>query len=120
METVDVNSFVTYVEEFKVLICRMCRHGLVSTGVKRHFPWRHKSIPIEVRKQIVEFAELLDAKKPEVVQVPTGEVAVIEGLDIIKGFGCGTCNALYGQVQSTERPRNPTFISIANSTRPFI
>jgi len=100
---VNVNSFVTYVEEFKVLICRMCRHGLVTTGVKRHFQWRHKSIPIEIRKQIIEFAEQLDAPKPEEVPVPTREVAAIEGLDIIKGFACRQCDALYGQLQSMER-----------------
>jgi hypothetical protein len=94
MEAMDVNSFVTYVEEFKVLICRACRHGLVATGVKKHFQRHHKCIPIEVRKRIVEFVAELDAKKPEEVEVPTVEVAAIEGLDVVKGFECEECHVL--------------------------
>ena len=102
MEAMDVNSFVTYVEEFKVLICRACRHGLVATGVKKHFQRHHKCIPIEVRKRIVEFVAELDAKKPEEVEVPTVEVAAIEGLDVVKGFECEECHVLYGRVRSME------------------
>ena len=80
MDTMDVNSLVTYVEEFKVLICRTCRHGLVATGVKKHFQRYHKRIPIEVRNRIVKFVAELDTKKPEEVEAPTVEVAVIKGL----------------------------------------
>jgi hypothetical protein len=79
MDTMDFNSFVRYVEDFKVLICRTCRHGLVATGVKKHFQRYHKCIPIEVRKRIVEFVAELDIKKPEEVELPIVEVAAIEG-----------------------------------------
>ena len=102
MDMVDVNSFVTYVEEFKVLICRTCRHGLAAKGVSRHFQWRRKLIPIEVRKRIVEFAARLDLKEAEEVKVPTGEVPAIEGLNVVKGFECEECHVLYGRVRSME------------------
>ena len=85
-----------------MLICQTCRHGLVATGVQRHFQRCHKCISIEVRKQIVEFAAQLDIKNPEEVEVPTVELVAIEGLDIIKGLECEACNALYGRVQSME------------------
>jgi Orsellinic acid/F9775 biosynthesis cluster protein D len=78
-------------------------HGLVATGVEKHFQRCHKCIPIEVRKQIVEFALQLDGKKQEDVEIPRVEVAAIERLDIIKGFECKACDAFNGQVQSMER-----------------
>jgi hypothetical protein len=102
METMDVNSFVTYVEEFKVLICRTCRHGLVATGAKKHFQRCHKYISIEVRKPILEFVAGLDAKKPTEIEVPTVEVPAIESLDVVKGFECQECHMLYGRVRSME------------------
>jgi hypothetical protein len=100
MERVNVNLYVTYVEDFKVLICQTCRHGLAAKGMKRHFQWRHRSIPIEVRNQIIEFAAGLDMKKPEEVEVARVEVPAIEGLDVVKGFECEECNAIYGRIQS--------------------
>jgi hypothetical protein len=85
---------VTYVEEFKVLICRTCRHGLAAKRVKRHFQWRHKLIPIEVRNRIVEFTARLEVKEAEEVKVLTGEVPAIEGLNVVKGFECEECHGL--------------------------
>ena len=49
---------------------------------------KHKSIPLETRKQIVEYGGSLNLAQPENVSPPTVKIESIEGLEIFSDWRC--------------------------------
>lgn len=94
IKMVDINSFVTYNEAFKVLIRWMYRHRFGPREVKSYFHRYHKYITM-VRKQVIEFAIWLDVKKSKYVKVLTMKMTAIEGHNSIKRFEYKIYNVLY-------------------------
>ena len=94
------NAYLLYVREFEALICRSCQYALTPRGVARHLQRSHRSIPIHIRKDIVKFSDQFTAKEPEEIQSPNTEIEAIDGLKVIDGFACESCNALYGSLLS--------------------
>jgi predicted metal-binding protein len=101
-DTIDPFVYLLYVPEYSALICRSCRYCLTPRGVGRHFQWQHKTISCGERDQLVKFAECLTVSRPEDIEVPSEEIAAIEGLDVIDGFKCGECEGLYGTMRSIQ------------------
>jgi Orsellinic acid/F9775 biosynthesis cluster protein D len=48
----------------------------------------------------VKFSDQFTTKQPEEIQSPTTEVEAIDGLKVIDGFVCESCDALYGSLLS--------------------
>jgi Orsellinic acid/F9775 biosynthesis cluster protein D len=92
----DIHSYIIYSEEFSALICRSCGYGLNPNGVDRHIRKWHKGIPLDIRKRIVEWCDGQTVKHLSDIQTPTTEVDEIEGLKVVDGFMCETCNSLSG------------------------
>ena len=90
MNTVlDISKYVHYNEKYAVLICRQCKTSIPSYDIGRHLREEHKSIPIETRNTIVEYASTLRLCDPEQVATPPEEEGPICYLDIIeKGYQC--------------------------------
>jgi hypothetical protein len=96
----DIISYIIYEEDLQVLICRSCRYALNPNGVKRHFQRYHKGVSLRLRKKIVEWCGTLHSKRPEEVAIPVEGANAIEGLKVIDGFMCQTCNSLCGTLSS--------------------
>jgi hypothetical protein len=88
MNEEEVNSYLQYNTKFKVLICLNCQYCLTPDGVQNHFRRVHQSIPIDVRKGLVDYSKGVLIAKTTETQTPSIEIEAIEGLKIIKGVVC--------------------------------
>jgi hypothetical protein len=96
----DPHSYILHLSEFNALICRTCQHGMTGKGVARHFQRHHKSIPYDIRKQLVSFASGLLMPNSDEIILPSGEIQAIDGLEVVEGFACQGCVGLYGTLES--------------------
>jgi hypothetical protein len=64
---------------------------MTRKGVARHFQWHHKSIPYDIRKQLVSFASSLWISNSDEIILPSVEIEAIDGLEVIEGFACQGC-----------------------------
>jgi hypothetical protein len=96
----EIQSYVIYNEDLKALICRSCQYGLNPKGVKRHFQLYHKGVTLQLRKRIIAWCDTQSAKRLEDVEILMREVDAIEGLKVIDGFICHTCESLWGTLPS--------------------
>jgi hypothetical protein len=102
MNKEEVNSYLWYNAEYKVLICLNCQYCLTPDGIENHF-WRvHQSIPIDVRKGLVEYSKGVMIAKATETHTPSIEIEAIEGLKVIKGVVCDSCGTGFGSVTTME------------------
>jgi hypothetical protein len=94
----EVNRYLRYEAEFKVLICLHCQYCLAHNGVENHFRRLHAWIPIEVRKGLVEYSKGLTIVDAKATQTPSIEINAIEGLKVIKGIVCNSCGMAFGSI----------------------
>ena len=83
-----MDQYVTYHNDYHVLICRQHAFGLSADYVERHFRESHKTIPIEIRKKIVHYSKTLDLWQSERVNNIAPTFVPIQGLHIISGLKC--------------------------------
>jgi hypothetical protein len=86
--TMTMNQYVTYNEDYKVLICRQHKHAVPPDWILRHFRDMHQSVPLETREAIVEYSESLHLLAPNDVVIPTELSHSIQGLEIRQGYQC--------------------------------
>ena len=55
-----MNQYVVYNTIYHVLICRQYGCGIPQDWIMRHFRQYHKTIPLEVRQQIINYGSGLD------------------------------------------------------------
>ena len=68
---IRVEDYILFLPEYCVLLCRSCKHAIrPKSGIQTHFQTKHQAVPIEVRKLILDYAEPLELKDPEDVDVP--------------------------------------------------
>ena len=95
----DLNSYVTHLPEFKVILCRFCEGCIPPNDPLRHYELNHTAkkehpVPMEIRHKVRDYMATLDLCDPSKVISPN---RLIPELKIIeKGFvcnfpGCGAC-----------------------------
>jgi len=75
---------------------------LQPNGIEGHLQRKHLSIPLEVHKELVSYAESLILRNPSEVIAPVTVVSTFDCLKVTKGFHCSICNALYGTPHSIQ------------------
>src|SRR5947207_9479751 len=93
---INLSKYLLYLQEQQVLICRSCKYCLYPTWVENHLRRKHSAVPLEVRKELVSYAESLILRDPSKVIVPVTIVPAFDCLKVIEGFRCSICNSLYG------------------------
>jgi hypothetical protein len=87
-----MREWLLYLPEYKVLICRHCKHSIKpESGLARPLQYLHKSLPRPFRKVLVQYALGLPLVYPEAVPIPSAESASIEGLSVWDGWACDEC-----------------------------
>ena len=84
-----MNQYVVYNTIYHVLICRQCGCGIPQDWIMRHFRQYHKTIPLEVRQQIINYGSGLDLWQPTEVHKEWEIMNLkspVEGLTIFPGF----------------------------------
>src|SRR5437667_11291617 len=81
-----MDQYVTYNNDYHVLICRQHAFGLSPDYVERHFQESQQTIPIEIRKKIVHYSKTLDLWQSERVNNIAPTFVPIQGLHIISGL----------------------------------
>lgn len=99
----DPNEYILYLEEHQVLACRSCKYCLRSNGIYQHLQTYHKSIPLTIRKELVQHAEGLILRDPTQVIASTRPLPAFECLKITEGFQCLICDSLCGTPESIEK-----------------
>jgi hypothetical protein len=107
--TESIDQYVTYIPEYKVILCQSHKYCLVPGGVKRHFRDYHKNITWRIKKAIIDYSATLDLIDPTEVQVP---IYMVKGLKIYEdGYqclhqSCGHCAATEGSIRQHYRSHN--------------
>jgi hypothetical protein len=94
-----LNSYITYLSEFKVVNCRFCEGCIPPNNPVRHYELNHTAknvhyVPTNIRHQVRDYMATLNLCEPDKVISPN---RLVPGLKIIKkGFvckfaGCGDC-----------------------------
>jgi hypothetical protein len=60
----DVDKYILYNEEYRVLICREHQHCLSPKNVTLHLRRSHEALPLSLRKKIVADKKHLDLRRP--------------------------------------------------------
>lgn len=108
MATINIEDYVLYHADHKVLVCRPCGHGYrPSPGVKRHLKDTHQSWSLRIRKAINQYASQLDLAEPDDVVDPPLSSAPVEGLSLTRGAGCNKCRHFAGS-EGTMRKHSQT------------
>ena len=92
----NTSDYLIYLENERLLICGSCRYCLQSEGVERHLRRAHKSIPLAVRKELVNFAKGLLLRSVGDIIVPNTPILALEYLEVMNSFMYLKCEALYG------------------------
>ena len=86
-----MNQYIIYNAIYHVLICRQCGCSIPQDWIMRHFRQYHKTIPLEVRQEIINYGSGLDLWQPidvhkqrEIMNIKSS----VEGLTILSGFQC--------------------------------
>jgi hypothetical protein len=88
-------EYLTYLQDYQLLICNICKHALSPTGIRRHLQRVHKIIPNPIRQSLVEYAATLILQDESTVRVPTETIPAIPYLaPPIEGFRCTTCTII--------------------------
>jgi hypothetical protein len=88
-------EYLTYLQDYQLLICNICKHALSPTGIGRHLQRFHKIIPNPIRQSLVEYASTLILRDESTVRVPAEPIPAIPYLVTpIEGFRCSTCTWL--------------------------
>jgi Orsellinic acid/F9775 biosynthesis cluster protein D len=72
-------QYLLYLNDFGVIVCRECQHGIVKGNIGRHFRMFHKNIDLCVRRELTEYVKDLEIHERKYVQTPTREVMAVEG-----------------------------------------
>jgi hypothetical protein len=99
-----MDVYVIHNEIYQVLICRQHHYAISPEFITRHFRQFHKSVPLETRDKITEYASKLNLLEPKKVSIPT-EMIPIEGLTIHNGYKCtyNGCTELKGTLESMRK-----------------
>jgi len=100
-----MNVYVTYNDEYKVLICRQHKYAIPPDGILRHFRDYHKAIPLATRQAIADYSKTLQLATLGEVATPTQQVQPVQGLAIVNGFQCehDGCSDLRSTVSSMKQ-----------------
>jgi len=97
--TINHSDYFIYLEKWKVLVCRSCKHGLPKKGVERHLRAEHQVIPLNIRQTLNIYAQSLSLLPPSEVQAPRRDISipVFDCLELYQdGCYCTVCDAIYG------------------------
>ena len=83
-----MDQYVTYNNELHTLICRQHKFGLSPDWIERHFRESHKTIPLEIRQEIIRYSKSLDLWQPEWVNNLLLSLIAIPELRMILGWKC--------------------------------
>lgn len=99
-----LDEYIIYNADFQVVICRICKTA-VTDDVLLHFQRYHGDILLEIRQAIAAHVNGLNVRSVRDVEIPTGEINAIEGIQIVPGFKCiagSGCQKLCGTARSIE------------------
>ncbi len=82
-----MDDYVIYNTQNHVLICRQHRCGIPPDWIARHFREQHKTISLEMRNKIIQYAKSLDLWEPELVTTHHDD-SFMEGLVVNIGYQC--------------------------------
>ena len=100
---IDISKYFLYLQEEQALICRSCKYCLQPNGIENHLGRQHTAVALEVRKELVSYAESLTLRNPSEVIAPVTIVPVFDCLKVTQGFRCSMCNSLYGTPGSIKK-----------------
>jgi hypothetical protein len=85
-----IQLYVSYFNDYKVLLCRLCKHCIspIENSIRRHFRIHHKSIALNTRRAIIQYGKLLQLIEPEEINSPVGDIEAIRGLELSAGLCC--------------------------------
>jgi Orsellinic acid/F9775 biosynthesis cluster protein D len=101
-----MERYFLYLEDFHVIVCRICQYGIPKDGVQLHLRRHHKNeIELSVRKELETHVRTLVLWDVSDIQSPAEEVNAIEGLKTHEGFICTVqdCNKLCTTPGSMEK-----------------
>jgi hypothetical protein len=85
----SIQNYVTYLNQYKTLICRQCQYCIVPGGIQRHLKDFHQNIPLKTRQSIIEFSLQLELIEPNLLQIDKNINEHIDGLKVYEnGFRC--------------------------------
>jgi hypothetical protein len=95
-------THLVYLEEYGVVVCRACKHGITASTLLRHFGRFHTdTVPLAARAELATWMNGLLLCDPESVRV-LDTIDAIPCLNITDGFECEECDKLTGTVGSME------------------
>ncbi len=86
-----MDEYIIYNTTYHILICRQCGYAIPQDGIMRHYRRFHKTIPLVMRQEIINYGLSLDLLQPSKVQELWETLNVnttIKGLTVYSGFQC--------------------------------
>ena len=84
----EVSRYVSYLSEYHVLICRLCKHCISFNddgGIARHLMEKHITTPIQTRQSIISYCNSLNLIDPMNVKIPSTDIERIAELELSLG-----------------------------------
>ena len=80
----SISSYISYLPDYHTFICLsyQCYISLINNGVRLHFRGKHKSIPLRIHNEIIEYPESISLVNPKDVTLPLMDIELIEGLEV--------------------------------------
>src|SRR5436190_19086905 len=86
-----MNEYIRYNIVYHILICRQCGFAIPQDGIMRHFRQFHKTIPLVICQDIINYGLSLDLWHPSQVHEQWQNMNVkspVDSLTIHPGFKC--------------------------------
>ena len=86
-----MNEYVTYNTTYHILICRQCGYAIPQDWIMRHFRQLHKTIPLAMRQDIINYGLSLELWHPSEVYEQWKNMTTkspVDDLAIFSGFKC--------------------------------
>ena len=86
-----MNQYIIYNNVHHTLICRQCGEAIPQDWIMRHFRRFHKTIPLAIRQDIINYGLSLELWQPSQVHEQWENMNMkspVDGLPIFSGFKC--------------------------------
>ena len=84
-----MERYISYNEEFKLMICRTCRYGLSTNYIGDHFRIHHNASWREHRVHLIEYVQKFSLLAVDALERPDAMREPVDGLKIHDGWCCG-------------------------------
>src|SRR5579859_6460515 len=82
LSSIIMNPYITYNDDYQVLICHQHQYAVSLKSIEKHYRDKHDGISLNAWQEILDYSSTLSLCEPKDIVIPTEIVAPIIGFEV--------------------------------------